>query len=99
MLSCKCGSRDRLFADLLCATSRSLRGVRPAWHVEVETGPEGGLLFGVEPWVCRKFGAVIGFLTPDASKGRQIGDLKALQRLVYGRADRDVHRVHPVVTA
>ena len=57
------------------------------------------MLFGAEIWVCRKFGAVIGFLTPDASKGRQIGDLKALQRLVYGRADRDVHRVHLVVAA
>ena len=57
------------------------------------------MLFGAEIWVCRKFGAVIGFLMPDASKGRQIGDLKALQRLVYGRADHDVHRVHLVVAA
>ena len=56
-------------------------------------------MFGSEHWVCRKFGAVIGFLAPDASKERQIDDLKALQRLLYGRADRDVHRVHLVVAA
>ena len=45
------------------------------------------MLFGAEIWVCRKFGAVIGFLTPDDSKGRQIGDLKAENggdKLVHG---------------
>ena len=55
------------------------------------------MLFGPEIWFCRKFGAVIGIMTPGASKGRQINDLKALQRLVYDRADHDVHRVHLVV--